>query len=116
MRAGAKGQAGHLGRLYYLQILCFPLMGNLTTISWGLVQIKTNGDSDSWLRSGYCEHKTHRHTEQSEPLLQRKESLAIKAEKSLCARWARSTALAAQAKPVQELLKRKKKNNCRFGS
>lgn len=107
MRAGAKGQGGHLGRLYYLQILCFPLMGNLTTISWGLVQIKTNRDSDSWLRSGYCEH---RHTEQSEPLPQHEESLAIKAEKSLCARWARSTALAAQTKPVQELLMQRNKN------
>lgn len=54
MRAGTKGQGGHLWKVYYLQILCFPLMGNFTTISWGLLQIKTNGDSDSWLRSGYC--------------------------------------------------------------
>lgn len=36
-------------------------MGNFRTISWGLVQIKTNGDPDSWLRSGYCE--TQRDTE-----------------------------------------------------
>lgn len=60
MRAGKKGQGGHLWKLYYLQILGFPLMGNFTTISWGLVQIKTNGDPDSWLKSGYC--KTQRHT------------------------------------------------------
>lgn len=36
-------------------------MGNFRTISWGLVQIKTNGDPDSWLRCGYCE--TQRDTE-----------------------------------------------------
>lgn len=56
-----QGPGGHRGKLYYLQILCFPLMGNFRTISWGLVQIKTNGESDSWLRSGYCE--TQRDTE-----------------------------------------------------
>lgn len=59
MRAGTKGQGGHLWKVYYLQILGFPLMGNFTTISWGLVQIKTNGDPDSWLRSGYCKTQTH---------------------------------------------------------
>lgn len=63
MRAGTKGQGGHLWKLYYLQILGFPLMGNFTTISWGLVQIKTNGDPDSWLRSGYWETQTHTHTQ-----------------------------------------------------
>lgn len=59
MRAGKEGQGGHLWKLYYLQILGFPLMGNFTTISWGLVQIKTNGDPDSWLKSGYCKTQTH---------------------------------------------------------
>lgn len=34
------------------QILCWPLMGNLTRSSCGLVQMKTNGESDS--PSGYC--------------------------------------------------------------
>jgi len=64
-RAGKKGQGGYLWKLYYLQILGFPLMGNFTTISWGLVQIKTNGDPDSWLKSGYCETQTHAQNSQT---------------------------------------------------
>ncbi len=33
--------------MFDLQILCFPLMGNLTRSSWGFVQMNTNGESDS---------------------------------------------------------------------
>ena len=37
-----------------LQILCFPFMGNFTTSSWGLVQMKTKGEADSSQVSGNC--------------------------------------------------------------
>lgn len=37
-----------------LQILCFPFMGNFTSSSWGLVQMKTNGEADSSQVSGNC--------------------------------------------------------------
>lgn len=37
-----------------LQILCFPFMGNFTSSSWGLVQMKTNGEPDSSQVSGNC--------------------------------------------------------------
>lgn len=96
MRAG---QGGHLWKLYYLQILGFPLMGNFTTVSWGFVQIKTNGDPDSWLRSGYCGTQTHTYRTESGRLLWCKKELGGQEQGNRQAVdyiWA----VAAQTKPV----------------
>lgn len=101
-----RGLGGHLGKFYYLQILCFPLMGNFRTISWGFVQIKTNGEPDSWLRSGYCE--TQRDTES-------RVRRAAWAQKELSGQEQRDPsqdtgymkAVAAQTKPLQEILIKK---------
>lgn len=82
-------------------------MGNFRTISWGFVQIKTNGEPDSWLRSGYCE--TQRETES---IVRR----AAWAQKELSGQEQRDPsqdtgyreAVAAQTKPLQEILMKKK--------
>lgn len=105
----------HLGNLYYLQILCLPLMGNFRTISWGLVQIKTNGDPDSWLRSGYCETQRDTKTRVRTAAWVQKE-LNVQEQRVLNQDMGYTEAVAAQIKPFQELLMKKKTNNSRFGS
>lgn len=82
-------------------------MGNFRTISWGLVQIKTNGDPDSWLRSGYCETQRDTKTRVRTAAWVQKE-LNVQEQRVLNQDMGYTEAVAAQIKPFQELLMEKK--------